>query len=375
VNERLTKNPMKVSPLSSALLLFAFAANCGAQAEAGQEAPPPESRFDCRYSIAAIEDATFYSDLQVPAPEYLNQVLLEPKATLKYRKRWTLASSMIGLVSTYGDSHAQVRVKETFAGLSAGDFDFMVGRRIVRWGTGYAFTAAGVLDPPRVPTDPTDRLNVHQGRDMVKGDWVHGKHAFSLAWSSTALSSANLPNLRDTMAFRYNVLVHGFDTALIAGDDRGGDAFGAVTFTRVFGQAWEMHGEASWREQGAVLLGGKYTTTSGITFIGEFFAPPNIPYYRDTAVSPLAGRQHYGFLRASKSRLRELPGWKQWDLTASAVGNIDDHSYTAVFDVERRFGNRFSSYLHLEVPAGNKTSEYGRTPYSAATSVGVRFQL
>ena len=67
-----------------------------------------------------------------------------------------------------------LRVKETYAGLSAGDFDFTAGRKIVRWGTGYAFTAAGVLDPPRDPTNPSDRLNVNQGRDMVKADWVRG---------------------------------------------------------------------------------------------------------------------------------------------------------------------------------------------------------
>jgi len=57
------------------------------------------------------------------------------------------------------------------------------------------------------------------------------------------------------------------------------------------------------------------------------------------------------------------------------VANLDDRSYTAAFDANRRFGNHFSAYLHLEIPGGGKTSEYGLTPYSAATSAGVRFQL
>ena len=51
---------------------------------------------------------------------------------------------------------------------------------MVRWGTGYAFTAAGVLDPPRIATNPTDRLNLNEGRDMIKADWVRGQHALSL---------------------------------------------------------------------------------------------------------------------------------------------------------------------------------------------------
>jgi len=397
------------------IILAAASWHLTAQEAPPQDAPAQESRFDFRYAFAAIDDATFFSNLVPPLPSpasqlladpsvtlLQNQVLLEPSFTLRYRSRWSVASSLVGLAETfrglsaaefdvppgnidasaalgaalqgYTGTHPQLRVKETYAGLSAGDFDFMLGRRIVRWGTGYAFTAAGVLDPPRIPTNPTDRLNINEGRDMIKADWVRGPHALTLAWSSAALVH-NQPNLHDTTAFRYNVLVHGFDTALIAGDDRGGDAFGGLTFTRVFGEAWELHGEAAWREHEAILIGGKYTTPSGITFIGEFFTPPNIPYYQDVTVHPLIDRQHYAFLTAYKNRLRELPGWKQWDLSAAVVANLNDRSYTAVFDANRRFGKRFSSYLHLEVPAGGKTSEYGATPYSAATSVGVRFQL
>lgn len=395
-------------------LSIAFGLCAGQLLALAQDDPPPEPNRDFRYTLSAINDATFYGNLQPPLPASANmlkdptvtllqnQLLVEPSFTLRYRSRWSLASSVVVLAESfrglsaadfdlppdnisaatglnaaldpYTGTHTQFRVKEGYGGLSAGDFDFMAGRRIVRWGTGYAFSPAGVLDPPRDPTNPTDRLNLNQGRDMVKADYVHGPHALSLVWSSAALAPANA-NLHDTTAFRYNILVHGFDTSLIAGDDRGGDAFGGLTFTRVFGQAWELHGEAAWREQGAVLLGAKYTTGTGVSFIGEFYTPPNIAYYRDLTISPLAGRQHYGFFNVGKSRLRELPGWKQWDLSGSIVTNLDDHSYTAIVDATRRFGSRFSSYLHLEIPQGSKTSDYGATPYTAATSVGVRFQL
>jgi len=381
---------------------------------AAQDEAPVEPRHDFRYAFAAINDGTFYSSLQVPLPTsanlkvdpivtlYQNQLLLEPSFTLRYHSRWSLVSSVVGVaesfhglsasefdlpsgqttklaeldaaLESYTGTHTQLRVKETYAGLSAGDFDFMAGRRIVRWGTGYAFTPAGVLDPPRDPTNPTDRLNLNEGRDMVKADFVHGPHAFSLAWSSAMLAPAS-SNLHDTTAFRYNVLVRGFDTSLIAADERGGDVVGGLTFTRVFGQAWELHGEAAWREQGAILLGGKYTMANGTSFIGEFYTPPNTAYYRDMNLTPTAGRQHYVFFTAYKNRLRELPGWKQWDLSASMVENLNDKSYVVIIDANRRFGNHFSSYLHMEVPEGSITTEYGATPYTAATSVGVRFQL
>ena len=362
-------SPMKFSPTFPALLFLAASA-CAAC----QDNPPPESRRDFRYSIAVIEDATFYGNLQVPLPTQLNQFLVEPSFTVRYKPMWSLSTSVVGVADRFTDTYTQFRVKETYAGLSAGDFDFMVGRRIVRWGTGYAFTAAGVLDPPRIPTNPTDRLNLNAGRDMVKADYVHGPHAFTAVWSTAALAPA-AANLHDTTAVRYNVLVHGFDTSLIAGDDRGADAFGGLTFTRVLGQAWEIHGEAAWREHEAVLIGGKYTLPSGITFIGEYFTPPNIPYFRGTTISPLAGRQHYLFIDVGRNRLRERPGWKQWDLSGAAVANCNDRSYTAIFDATRRFGNHFSSYLHMEIPVGKYHSEYEATPYSSATSAGVRFQL
>jgi hypothetical protein len=360
---------MNRSLLIPVLLILSVWTNARAQ-----DPPPPEkSRVDARYSLSIIDDATFYGNRSEPVPEVLNQVLVEPSFSLRSNDHLTFSSSMIGLAGTYSDNYTQLRVKETYADLSAGDFDFTLGRKMVRWGTGYAFSAAGVLDPPRIPTDPTDRLNLNEGRDMIKADWVHGPHAFSLAWSTAALAPAQA-NLRDTTAFRYNVLVRGFDTALIAGDDRGGDPFGALTFTRVLGQAWEVHGEAVWREEAAILLGAKYTI-SGVTFIGEFYTPPNIPYYSYMGVSPLAGRQHYAFLTAGKARLRERPGWKEWSLSGSVVANLDDHSHTPVFEASRWFGNHFSSYVHVEIPRGSKTSQFGSAPYSAATSVGVRFQL
>jgi hypothetical protein len=79
----------------------------------------------------------------------------------------------------------------------------------------------------------------------------------------------------------------------------------------VLGDRVELHGEFAWRQGAAVLMGGKYTTSTGVTFIGEFYTPPNTAFYRE----------QYGFLRAGKDRLRELPGWKEWDVSASIVVN------------------------------------------------------
>ncbi|MGB8259147.1 MAG: hypothetical protein WCE75_02300 [Terracidiphilus sp.] len=364
---------MKKSIASRLLLLAALLAPCASVCAQEQEAPP-KPNVETRAALAVIDDATFYGGMRFHLPSVLNQVLVEPTLSARGGDRWQASASLIGVAATFDHTATQLRVKESYAGLSAGDFDFTVGRKMVRWGTGYAFTAAGVLDPPRIPTNPTDRLNLNQGRDMVKADWVRGQHALTAVWSSAVLAPAG-SGLRDTATMRYNVLVHGFDTALIAGKDRGSDSFGALTFTRVVGQAWEAHGEAAWRGQGALLAGVKYTTAHGISAIGEFYTPPNTAWFRGAGVSPSAGRQHYLFLDIGKTRLRELPGWKQWDVGAYSVINLDDQSATLAVDVNRWFGNHFSTYLHMEIPRGARTSEYGAAPYSTATSIGVRFHL
>ena len=133
--------------------------------------------------------------------------------------------------------------------------------------------------------------------------------------------------------------------------------------------------KAAWREQGAILLGAKYTTPCGISFIGEFYTPPNIPYYRDMAISPTCRPPALCI-----SLRRQVAPARVARLEAMGSLRIDGHeprrqSYIAIVDANRRFGNHFSSYLHLEIPQGSKTSDYGATPYTAATSVGVRFQL
>jgi len=120
-----------------------------------QDAPSSsESHRQTRYAVEVLDDATFYGGMPQRYPTTLNRILLEPSFGLKVDSRFTLSSSLIGVTTTHIDTASQILVRESYAGLSAGDFDFTAGRKMVRWGTGYAFTAAGVLDPPRIPRIP-----------------------------------------------------------------------------------------------------------------------------------------------------------------------------------------------------------------------------
>ncbi len=328
-----------------------------------------------RYSVSVTEEATAAAGLRVPGPDTGNLLLVQPSFSYKQSSRWMFSSSLAGVVNTQGETHSELRVRETFFSVSSGVFDVTAGKRLLRWGTGYAFTATGILDPPRTATDPTDRLSLNEGRELVKADWIHGGQDISVVWASAGLVQQHA-GAHDTTAVRYNRLIAGFDTSVIVAHDTGGATFSGANFTRVFGEALELYGEFAWREGAAVLAGGKYSTRSGISMIAEFYSPPDTGYYRPASVPQSHGRQHYGFVRAGKSRLRELPGWKEWDVSASMVTNFDDRSRVAVLDISRRFGNRFSTYLHAQAQAGSRSySQYGMIPYSALVSLGIRCQL
>ena len=85
------------------------------------------------------------SNLSEPLPTVLNQVLVEPAFGMREREqRFTFSTSLIGITPTYSDNpYAIAGEGRRTTGVSAGDFDFTAGRKMVRWGTGYAFTRGG----------------------------------------------------------------------------------------------------------------------------------------------------------------------------------------------------------------------------------------
>jgi len=134
---------------------------CGVSLADEAGAAPDKTAGETRYSLSLTEEGSYAAGLRVPGADAGNLLLLEPSFAYKYGERWRFSTSLAGVVDTQGDTHGQVRVRETYVGFTAGDVDLAVGKRILRWGVGYAFTATGVLDPPRVATDPTDRLSLN----------------------------------------------------------------------------------------------------------------------------------------------------------------------------------------------------------------------
>ncbi len=381
------------------LLIFAFAAPAAALAQDTEDAG--ERKGEMRFSLSATEEYSGFISRLAIQPAQSNLLLVQPSFSYRHDQQWRFVASLAGLAYTYGETYSRLRVKETYVSGSLGDWDFTAGKKILRWGTGYAFTPTGVLDPPRNPANPADRLNLNEGREMTEVNWVRGKHAVTAAWAAAGLAERHRFYMRETAAFRYNTQVSGFDTSLIYARYRGGANFAGANFTRVLGSSVEIHGEYARRSgseyvnvpgesgpvlltenrRNALLLGGKYTHRTGISGLFEFFTSSGLVAVNGLFSPPLGGpplteRRSYAFARIGKSRLRELPGWKEWDAGGMILANLSDGSQMLILDAERRLGNRLTAYAHATIPRGKKwRSEYGMIPYRAQFTIGLRFHL
>ncbi len=203
-----------------------------------------------------------------------------------------------GALAVFGDTgsgNVRARVREAYLRVSATDWmDVEGGKRILKWGTGYAFTPTGVLDPPRDPADPLDRLGLTEGVLSGSVHLFRGDTAVSIVgaspdtWRSSPAAMAHR-----VAAARLRTLVHGVELAFIASTaDTTGPSWG-INFTDVIGQNFEWHGEALVRRRGSValpagldrdsgrdrdvsaLIGCQYTFNVGVNVVLEYYHDGN----------------------------------------------------------------------------------------------------
>jgi hypothetical protein len=286
------------------------------QAQQDEKAPIPDdlptpANNETRFALAVTNETSIVNGERVPLPQVSNIGLLQTSFSYKHGERWRFSTSLTGEFVSSPEANSRLQVREAYAGLSTGDFDWTLGKRILKWGTGYAFTPTGVLDPSRIPTDPTDptdHLSLNQGRELGSLSWTNGPSSATAVWSSAGLLGKRVPGVYDTVALRYNVLYKGVDSAVIfAHDSHRQDLWGA-NFTRVFGDGLEFHGEFARRSTSAGLFGINYTHSSGWGAIAEYYtagaSPDWIPIGQNPSLAPTS-RRHYYYARILRAH-REI---------------------------------------------------------------------
>jgi hypothetical protein len=186
-----------------------------------------------------------------------NDFIASADGTFDLKQRVKFGGGLI--VRAPSSDTPDVRLREGYARVSVLPWlDVEAGKRLLRWGTGYAFTPTGLLDPPRDATDPQDRLALNEGMVMARVDAFSGSSAITFAVAAPRLDrpttiAASTP--RRLLALRARTTVGGVEMAVVASaPDNQRASFGA-NFTHVIGRHFEYHGEllvhdddSTWRQ-------------------------------------------------------------------------------------------------------------------------------
>lgn len=271
-------------------------------------------------------------------PTLSNSLVAAGEATYSVNSRVKIAGSFFNRYDHKAGDTDRLRLKEAYLSWSIDPhWDLTAGKKILKWGAGYAWNPTGVLDPPRDPRDPTDRLSQYEGRELVELRGTFGNRNFTAVYTSPRLFSKLQTRRReDQWAIKYNSLVKGLDYSLIAslGGANAANRYGANA-TYVIGQALELHGEFIAQRGSRVvyplsivrddppatygfppyarlkehedriyyktLAGGNYTFRSGWNLVIEYFRDPS-------GLSPIEEHRLETFITYNEEQYRLAAG-------------------------------------------------------------------
>jgi hypothetical protein len=278
-----------------------------------------------------------------------------------------------GRLRVGGGRHAFV-ARESYARWSAASWlDVEAGRRVLRWGVGYAFTPTGVLDPPRDPTDPTDRLSLAEGVGILKADIYRRSTSLTLAVADRGATPAR-PDGR-VVAARGRWVAGGVEMALVTAVAPARPSAWGGSFTHVPGSRLEWHGEflshaavppigrtASHDERRvtSALLGFQYSFSNGVNAVVEYYRAGSAP----------APERDMLFVRTS----RGLPG-STMSPELMVLINLRDGGVAVVPSLVWRAAARLELSVRAVRLAGSTRSIFGTAPVLGTVTVGatVRF--
>ena len=290
------------------------------------------------------------------------------------------------------------------------EFSLDLGKRVQRWGKGYAWNPVGFVERAKDADDPQQS---REGYLMAGAEWVKSLDGPLTTFSFTALavpthndwnSGFGLPDHTNPAAKIY-LLWHDTDIDLLWLGEGSKTARFGLDFSRNLGANLEVHGE--WArifdhsrqetdssgnvtpitgDADSWLLGLRYLTEREVTWIAELYrngtgytadALADFYTFADAALTaggaaaakaamlaqggygrPNPGRD-YLYLRASA---KEPFDWLYFTPALTAIANLDDHSYSLTPELS------YTGITNLELRAraafthGDRYTEFGEKP-------------
>jgi hypothetical protein len=333
-------------------------------------------------------------------------------------KRWKVQMKLRGSNEWRRNSTSKLDISELSFKYSLTPWlDLRVGRKIERWGTGYAWNPTGVVNPRKNPADPGDRRSLFRGVDMVAADlFIKGWDITLLGTPEVAWTRKDGRRLRSTgWAARAYKLIKGTDVAFTASGGNGLPNSGGLSLARVFGDALELHGEAAYisdterflprsgglvpvrRPHAEVLVGGQYTFRNNVNVVAEFFhtgqglsgrewrdfreftrsahqriteGNPAPFALANAQFTPLSMSKNYTFLRVLwPIRLNKL------EVETIVINSLRDGSSLIRPGIRYRLGTNWSVYCIYSEFVGNGRTEFGHIQIRRGADIGIRYHF
>jgi hypothetical protein len=266
------------------------------------------------YRFSVVDEGTL-NKIRIETPlNYQNRIL--PQSTESHLTATNLFLGYGGL-STFLSFDASTdnlkspeytcAIRELSLDLSLTDkFDMTIGKKILKWGPGYAFNPTGVVEPQRSPSDPSDRLGQNDGRILVSANAFFGRSSITVVYlDDVQYESSTLSWSKQELALRVYTFFNGFDLSLIGHYKESDRLETGFNWSKVFGSNLEFHGEALAKKGSSgqyhqiitsdneqqlfatnpyvplydhsnrifykILLGGQYTLENGINLVLEYY--------------------------------------------------------------------------------------------------------
>jgi len=282
---------------------------------AGTIAAPSKLRSqDLEYRLSVVDEGTINSINENTPINYDNSILPQPYRENIGTSNLFLSvggfSTLVNLSTSTDNLHSPgytCSLRECAYDYSLSDaMDITVGKKILKWGTGYAFNPTGVVEPQRTPSDPSDRLGQNEGSDLASLDYFAGKSSLTFVYvNDSGVKSGRWYWGAQEFALRAYTFLSGLDLSLV-GHYREGDRLELGTnWSYVIGDNLELHGEFLGKQGSSILyhqiittdddqqiftsypytamydhsseifykllLGGQYTFGNGINIVVEFY--------------------------------------------------------------------------------------------------------
>jgi hypothetical protein len=320
-------------------------------------------------------------------------------------------------------SDSQAKMFEAYGAWQASpNATLELGKRALRWGTGYAWSPVAFFERPKDPLDPD--LS-RQGFVMATGSHVR---SFDGALKTLALTPVVLP-VSGSMNTDYGptghtnvggklyLLWHDTDIDFVYGSQGSRGARWGADFSRNLGTNAEIHGEwarftdaprAVLTPAGTLaketisytsyVIGGRYLTERETTFILEYYRngagyseSAQQQFYRFaqdslTSLAPTAlaiatqaanqgytrpnAMQHYAYLRISQ---KEPFNILYFTPAVTTIVNVKDGSFTLIPELLYTLITNLELRLRIAMSQGDAFTEYGEKAVGTRVELRIRF--